>query len=104
MDRRRLEGLVGRHAALPRAGVQAPAPRSPAAHDGGRDEFHFVTDGIRAALDRAREAARGKDIRLGGGVATVRQYLTAGLIDELHLVIAPVLLGRARTSSPASIR
>jgi dihydrofolate reductase len=56
--------------------------------------FHFVTDGIHAALRRAREAARGEDVRLGGGAATIRQYLTAGLIDELHLAIAPVLLGR----------
>ena len=50
--------------------------------------------GIQAALDRAKDAARGKDVRLGGGVATVRQFLTAGLIDELHLAISPVLLGR----------
>jgi len=67
--------------------------RAPIPMEGGTT-FHFVTDGIRAALDRAREAARGKDVRLGGGVATVRQYLTAGLIDELHLVLSPVLLGR----------
>ena len=60
----------------------------------GGTVFHFVTDGIHAALERAKEAARGKDVRLGGGVATVREYLTAGLIDELHLVIAPALLGR----------
>jgi len=60
----------------------------------GGTTFHFVTDGIHAALARAKEAARGKDIRIGGGVATVRAYLAAGLIDELHLAIAPVLLGR----------
>ena len=59
----------------------------------GGTVFHFVTDGIRAALDRAAEAAGGKDIRLGGGVATIRAYLSAGLIDEMHLAIAPVLLG-----------
>ena len=67
--------------------------RAPLAMEGGTT-FHFVTDGIRAALDRAREAARGRDVRLGGGAATIRQYLTAGLIDELHLVVSPVLLGR----------
>jgi dihydrofolate reductase len=67
--------------------------RAPIEMEGGTT-FHFVTDGIRAALERAKEAARGKDVRLGGGAATVRQYLTAGLIDELHLVISPVLLGR----------
>ena len=60
----------------------------------GGTTFHFVTDGIHAALSRAKEAAQGKDIRLGGGAATIRQYLSAGLIDELHLVISPVLLGR----------
>jgi dihydrofolate reductase len=60
----------------------------------GGTTFHFVTDGIRAALERAKEAAQGKDVRLGGGVATIRQYLTAGLIDEIHLAISPVLLGK----------
>jgi dihydrofolate reductase len=60
----------------------------------GRTEFRFVTGGIEDALAQAREAAGGKDIRLGGGVSTVRQYLQARLIDELHLVISPALLGR----------
>lgn len=59
----------------------------------GGTVFHFVTDGIHAALARAREAAGGLDVRLGGGVATVRQYLQAGLVDELHLAQSPVLLG-----------
>jgi dihydrofolate reductase len=59
----------------------------------GGTEFRFVTDGIRAALDQAKEAAGGRDVRIGGGVSTVRQYLQAGLIDELHLAIRPVLLG-----------
>ena len=59
----------------------------------GGTTFHFVIDGIDAALQRANEVAQGKDVRLGGGVATIRQYLTAGLIDEIHLVISPVLLG-----------
>ena len=67
--------------------------RAPLTMEGGTT-FHFVTDGIHAALKHAKDAAQGKDIRLGGGVATVRQYLTARLIDELHLVIAPALLGR----------
>jgi dihydrofolate reductase len=66
--------------------------RPPLAMEGGTT-FHFVTDGIHAALKRAREAAGGKDIRVGGGVATVRQYLSEGLVDEVHLAIAPVLLG-----------
>jgi dihydrofolate reductase len=59
----------------------------------GGTVFHFVTEGIHVALERARAAAAGQDVRLGGGVATLRQYLQAGLIDELHLAIAPVLLG-----------
>jgi dihydrofolate reductase len=67
-------------------------PRASIAMEGGTT-FHFVTDGIHAALRRAAEAADDRDIRLGGGVATIRQYLAAGLIDEMHLAIAPVLLG-----------
>jgi dihydrofolate reductase len=59
----------------------------------GGTEFHFVTEGIHAAIEQARAAAGGRDVRVGGGVATVRQYLQAGLIDELHLAIRPVLLG-----------
>jgi len=59
----------------------------------GGTTFHFVTEGVHAALDRARAAAGGMDVRLGGGVATVQQYLRAGLVDELHLALAPVLLG-----------
>lgn len=55
--------------------------------------FHFVEDGIHAALNRATEAANGQDVRLGGGVATLQQYLRAGLVDEMHLAIAPVFLG-----------
>ena len=55
--------------------------------------FHFVTGGIHEALERARKAAGGKDVRVGGGVATIQQYLRARLLDELHLAFAPVLLG-----------
>jgi dihydrofolate reductase len=60
----------------------------------GGTVFHFVTGGIHAALEQARAAAGGLDVRVGGGAATIRQYLQAGLIDELHLAIAPVLLGQ----------
>jgi dihydrofolate reductase len=60
----------------------------------GGTEFRFVTDGIEAALAQAGAAAGGQDVRVGGGVATIRQYLRAGLIDEVHLAIRPVLLGR----------
>ena len=67
--------------------------RAPITMEGGTT-FHFVTEGIHAALARAKEAAQGKDIRIGGGAATIREYLAAGLIDEIHLAIAPALLGR----------
>jgi dihydrofolate reductase len=67
--------------------------REPVEMKGGTT-FHFVTDGIRVALDRAKAAAGDRDVRLGGGVATVRQYLEAGLVDEMHLTVRPVLLGR----------
>ncbi len=67
-------------------------PRAPLVMEGGTT-FHFVTDGIHVAWERAREAAKGKDVRIGGGAATIRQYLQARLIDELHIAISPVLLG-----------
>jgi len=67
--------------------------RAPLSMAGGTT-FHFVTGGVREALDRAREAADGRDVRIGGGPATIRQFLREGLIDELHLAVAPVLLGR----------
>jgi dihydrofolate reductase len=66
--------------------------RAPLAMKGGT-VFRFVTGGIEDALRQAREAAGGRDVRLGGGVETIRQYLRGGLVDELHLAIAPVLLG-----------
>ena len=59
----------------------------------GNNTFHFVTDGIESALAQAKKAANGKDVRIGGGPATIRQYLKARLIDELHFAIAPALLG-----------
>jgi dihydrofolate reductase len=67
-------------------------PRKPLEMKGGTT-FHFVTDGIHSALQRAREAAKEKDVRIGGGVATVQQYLRARLIDELHLALPPVIMG-----------
>ncbi|HEX4618404.1 MAG TPA: dihydrofolate reductase family protein, partial [Steroidobacteraceae bacterium] len=63
----------------------------------GGTEFRFVTEGIHAALEQARTAAGGRDVRLGGGVAAIRQYLGAGLVDELHLAVRPVLLGRGES-------
>lgn len=66
--------------------------RPPLEMEGGT-VFHFVTDGIHAALERAREAAGHQDIRLLGGAATIRQYLQASLVDEMHLPVSPILLG-----------
>jgi dihydrofolate reductase len=74
-------------------------PRASVPMNGGTT-FHFVTDGIHAALERASEAANGQDVRLGGGVATIRHYLRAGLIDEMHLVISPILLGSGEPLLP----
>ena len=59
----------------------------------GETVFHFVTDGIESALEKARRAANGKDIRIGGGASTIRQFLKAGYIDEIHLAFSPVFLG-----------
>jgi dihydrofolate reductase len=67
-------------------------PRPPIIMKGGTT-FHFIADGIHSALKRATAAANGHDVRLGGGVATVRQYLRAGLVDEMVLAIVPVLMG-----------
>jgi dihydrofolate reductase len=66
----------------------------PPLHMKGDTTFHFVTGGIHEALDRARAAAAGMDVRIGGGADTIQQYLRAGLIDKLHIAIAPVLLGK----------
>jgi dihydrofolate reductase len=66
--------------------------REPIPMSGGTT-FHFVTNGIQAALERAMEAANGADVRIGGGASTIQQYLRAGLVDEMHIVIVPILLG-----------
>jgi dihydrofolate reductase len=69
-------------------------PRDPIEMEGGTT-FYFITDGIEAALERAKSAAGvGRDVKIGGGVSTVREYLQAGLVDELHFAISPVVLGR----------
>ena len=67
--------------------------RAPLVMEGGTT-FHFVTDGIESALDQAKAAAGDLDVKIAGGLSTVRQYLLAGAIDELHLAVSPVLLGR----------
>ena len=67
--------------------------RAPLVMEGGT-VFHFVTDGFRSALEQAKRAAGGKDVRIGGGAATIRQYLTEGLVDHLHLAMGRVVLGK----------
>lgn len=71
-------------------------PRPPIEMLGGTT-FHFVTDGIESALQKAREAAGAKDIKIGGGVQTVRQYIQAGHVDEIHLAVAPIVLGQGES-------
>jgi dihydrofolate reductase len=66
--------------------------RAPLPMDGGTT-FYFVTDGLESALEKAKEAAKGKDVRIGGGVSVIRQYLTSHKIDDIHLAVSPVLLG-----------
>jgi len=66
----------------------------------GGTTFHFVTDGIESALQRAKDAAQGKDVRIGGGVSLIRQYLMASQIDEMHLALSPVLLGEGEHLFP----
>jgi dihydrofolate reductase len=68
-------------------------PREPIVMEGGTT-FYFVTDGIESALEQARAAAGERDVKIGGGVSTVRQYLSARVVDEMHLAVAPVLLGQ----------
>ena len=68
-------------------------PRDPIEMEGGTT-FIFVTEGIEAALDQAKRAANGRDVKIGGGAQTVRQYLRAGLIDELHFALSPVVIGQ----------
>ncbi|HEY7900733.1 MAG TPA: dihydrofolate reductase family protein [Caulobacteraceae bacterium] len=70
--------------------------RAPIVMEGGTT-FHFVTDGIESALDQAKAAAGEKDVKIGGGVATIRQYLLAGAIDTMHLALSPVVLGRGES-------
>ena len=92
-------GAPWRIARPPRRPYHAPTfvlthyPRDPIEMDGGTT-FIFVTDGIEAALEKARLAAGGCDVKIGGGVETVRQYLRADLIDELHFALSPVVLGQ----------
>jgi dihydrofolate reductase len=98
LGRRPMDRLVGRRSTLPPPGVRPHPSPPPVDHDAGGTTFHFVDDGIEAALQRAFEAADGNDVRLGGGPATIQQYLRAGLVDELHLAIVPTLLGGGERS------
>jgi hypothetical protein len=88
-----VEGLVGEQPALPPSGLRAHPPPTCVDHDGGRHDISFRRRRRRGRAATSFDAAPGQDVRLGGGVATIQQYLRAGLIDELHLAIVPVLLG-----------
>ncbi len=79
-------------ASIPRSSSSTHHPRSSLTMEGGTT-FHFVTDGIEVALEQARQAADGRDVRIGGGASTIQQFLRAGLVDELHVVVVPILLG-----------
>ncbi len=85
---------MGRPAAVPRAGLRTHALRAKSYSDAGGTTFHFITNGIHAALEAAKRAAGDCDVRVGGGADTVRQYLRAGLVDEVHLALSPALLGQ----------
>lgn len=74
-------------------------PRDAIEMEGGT-VFHFVTDGIQTALEQARSVAGDRNVKIGGGVSTVRQYLQAGLVDEMHLAISPVMLGQGEAMFP----
>jgi dihydrofolate reductase len=71
--------------------------RDPIEMEGGTT-FIFVTEGIEAALDQAKRAAGGRDVKIGGGVETIRQYLRAGVIDDLHFALSPVVLGKGEAT------
>jgi dihydrofolate reductase len=88
-----MERLVGTQPAVSPPGVRAHASLARAARARGRNDLTFVTDGIEAALERARRVAGGKDVSLAGGANTARQYLLAGLVDEMEINLAPTLLG-----------
>ena len=85
---------------LSRAHLHPDPPSARSDRDGRRDHLFFVTRGIEAALDQAKLAANGRDVKIGGGVQTVRRYLRAGLIDELHFACHPSCSGKAKRCSP----
>jgi dihydrofolate reductase len=94
MAGRLMEWVVGRESSLPHASIRAHASSTRAVEMQGGTTFYFVTGGIEEALERAKQAAGDKDVRVGGGVSTIRQYLQAGSIDSLHLAVSPVFLGQ----------
>jgi dihydrofolate reductase len=89
-----LEGLVGSQPAVPHAGLRPHPSPPPADRDGGGTTFHFVDAPPAEALETARAAANDRDIRIGGGPTTIREFVAAGLIDHMHIVVVPILLGR----------
>src|SRR5580704_13186746 len=94
VDRRGVEGLVGRGTAVPYPRLRAHPSRPALDRDEGGTTFHFIDASPAQALAAAREAAGGLDVRIGGGPAVIRQFLAADLIDHMHIALVPVLLGR----------
>ena len=89
-----MEGRLGAQPTVPHAGLRPHPPHSPVDRDGGRHDVHVVDASPAEALEAAREAAHGQDVRIGGGPTTIRDFLAAGLVDHLHVVVVPILLGR----------
>ena len=88
-----LEGLVGRRSAVPRSDLRPHPPRLRSDRDGGRQTFHFVTEGIESAYEQAKAVAGGQNISIAGGASCAQQALKAGLVDEVDLQVSPVILG-----------
>ena len=89
-----MEGLVGSQPAVPHADVRPDPPSAPVARDGGRHDVPLPRRRARRALSGPARAADGHDVRIGGGPTVVRDFLAAGLVDHLHVVQVPILLGR----------
>jgi dihydrofolate reductase len=93
MERRRLAWMVGPNPPFHHPVFVLTHHSRPSIEMEGGTTFHFVTDGIHSALEQAFDAAGGQDVRVGGGVRTVQQYLSADLVDHMHIVIVPVFFG-----------
>jgi dihydrofolate reductase len=89
-----VKGRVGSQPAVPHTGLRPHPSPAPVDRDGGGTTFHFIDASPAEALETTREAAGGQDVRIGGGPTMIRDFLAAGLIDHMHIVVVPILLGR----------